>query len=369
MSYVCPKCGIELKHKGALNKHLAADNCCRTEWPCPKCGKVFENRFQLSGHLASCGVKRKKRGPYKGQKEYSKDKRKSNLTCPYCFKKFEKATQKAGHVANCKLNPRHEQIKTAQVNGQLKRWKGKHHTEATKEKIRKGRFKYLKTLNAQVYDCWLRRQQNKMSSLEQWFCDNAIIKHNLLEKHDIVNEYPEYPYFIDFAFLNVKLAVELDGKQHFIKQEQAEHDKKREAILINKGWKIFRIAYYELIEEKIQELLNVLANIKHYKPKLLKDRTYRFSEFKPPKRTRSEYFEQRRKNCLQSQAEKIKLVESSNIDFSKFGWSGQVTRLLHKRHQKVAKWMQVYCPGIWSNAFHRKSSQCSKLEADVKCLT
>jgi len=360
MSYICPKCGRELKYKKTLKRHLNGTvKCCQAKWPCPKCGRVFETSFQLRGHLSACGVKRKKRGSVNVVKCVHK---KNDLTCPYCLKKFETGAKKGGHMSGCKLNPKYEQNLATRRASQLKANKskhGKHLTEATKEKMRKARFEYIKALNGKATGGWKRRQQGKMSYLEARFYDNVIVKHNLLEKYDIVNEYPEYPYFIDFAFLNVKLAVELDGKQHFAKQEQIKHDKKREAILINKGWKIFRIAYYELTKEKVQTVLATLSNVEDYKPKQLAERLLKFSEHKPklPRRTQEECWQQLREKHLLLQTDKIKLVKNSSIDFSKYGWSGKVAKLTNIKHQKVSQWMQVCCPNIWSSAFHRKETK------------
>ena len=112
--------------------------------------------------------------------------------------------------------------------------------EEARELHRKQRVNYLKKQTGKT--AWERRAAGEMSFLEQWFYDNVIIKHNLTEKYDIVNELCVYPYFIDFAFQNIKVAVELDGKCHFVNGEtRNNHDRKKDEHLFNQDWKVFRI--------------------------------------------------------------------------------------------------------------------------------
>jgi very-short-patch-repair endonuclease len=154
--------------------------------------------------------------------------------------------------------------------------KSRKHTEESKERLRKKRFEYLKKKLGKT--AWEKRKNKELSELELWFF-NVIKKHSLEKKYDIVNEYAEYPYFIDFAFINIKLAVEIDGPAHFRNGKRFEHDLKKDQDLLNKGWKIVRIAYDELNEATIDKFLELLNNIVHYKyeAKKLEDHVYRYS--------------------------------------------------------------------------------------------
>ena len=132
-------------------------------------------------------------------------------------------------------------------------------SEETKEKIRKARVQYLLNHSNNPDGGYKRRIEGKMSYLEQWFYDNVILKYNLLDKYDIINEQCVYPYFLDFAFINIKLDVELDGRCHFKNGEKRiEHDIKRDNDLIQQGWKIFRISFNETNENTIKEFLEYL---------------------------------------------------------------------------------------------------------------
>lgn len=154
------------------------------------------------------------------------------------------------------------------------------HSEETKEKIRLKRFEFLKKQTGQT--AWERKNQRKMSYIEQWFYDNVILSHQLEKKYDIVNEYSEYPYFIDFAFINIKLAVELDGKFHG-EEERKKFDKNRDEKLIEKGWMVYRIPYYKIQyenDETIKSFLIFLNNIKNFQPKIYGEYLLKYSEFK-----------------------------------------------------------------------------------------
>lgn len=81
------------------------------------------------------------------------------------------------------------------------------------------------------------------------------------KKYLIIREYPIFPYYIDFAFINEKLAVEIDGSQHLL-PERIESDKKKNQLLEKNGWKVLRFSEkivktdWNLIKEKLNEFLS-----------------------------------------------------------------------------------------------------------------
>lgn len=60
------------------------------------------------------------------------------------------------------------------------------------------------------------------------------------KKFQIVREYSVFPYFIDFAFPQIMLAVEIDGSQHEIK-DRKKRDMEKDIHLNNNGWRVYRI--------------------------------------------------------------------------------------------------------------------------------
>lgn len=212
--------------------------------------------------------------------------------------------------------------------------------EEARELHRQHRIQYLKQRTGKT--AWERRAAGEMSYLEQWFYDEVVIKHNLTEKYDIVNELSIYPYFIDFAFQNIKVAVELDGKCHFIHGETRNgHDRKKDEHLISQGWKVFRIRYDENNEDTINEFLSYLSKIEAGK-KILENRVIKYHEMKKQKRSWEDWQKFSAQQRYEMNKPLIDLVKSSDIDFSKQGWVSQVAVLLNKRPQKVNGWMKKY---------------------------
>lgn len=103
-----------------------------------------------------------------------------------------------------------------------------------------------------------------------------LLKLNNLDKqYYIIREQPVFPYFIDFAFVDIMLAVEIDGSQHEL-PERKESDNKKDELLKSKGWRIFRVTAKEVQSEgnsviiKLKEFIGsdiIFANcgIKTYK--------------------------------------------------------------------------------------------------------
>jgi very-short-patch-repair endonuclease len=64
-------------------------------------------------------------------------------------------------------------------------------------------------------------------------------------------------YFIDFVIHEHKIAIEIDGRQHEIKERKIV-DNRKDKILISNGWTVYRISYpKENIRERLNEILSV----------------------------------------------------------------------------------------------------------------
>lgn len=167
-------------------------------------------------------------------------------TCEYCDKK---AKYKSG--ISFRKTCGSDECKSKEL-------KNRTVSEELKQKLRKRRLEYLSKRSGKT--AWERRSQGKLSYLEKWFNDKCI-EYNLPRKFDIVNEYTVSKYSIDFAFVNEKIAVELDGKCHFVNgDERIETDIKKDEFLISNGWKVFRIRYDELTDTKFQEFIEFIGS-------------------------------------------------------------------------------------------------------------
>lgn len=317
------------------------------ELTCDKCNRIFNTNYSLGQHKRYCN------GIFdlnKLQKDYD-----GGLSLTELIKKY-----------NLPKYYVHSNIVRRTISESAKLSHLKHprkFDDKTKEKMRNSRFEYLKKKMGNTP--WDKRQRGEMSYLENWFSENVIKKHELFKLYDIVCEYSEYPYFIDFAFLNIKLAVELDGKCHFSNgTERIEHDIKRDEILVKKGWTIYRIRYDQANVESIEKFLSFLRSIRAIEPKIYGDNLYKYQEIKKErcekkkeekkkskiiKRTQEQYFEDKQSKYKDSQMKYIDLLLKSDIDFNKWGWKGQAAKIINQKPQKVHKWMKLMMPDFYKN--------------------
>lgn len=129
------------------------------------------------------------------------------------------------------------------------------HSEETKQKIRNSRIQYLKTHR----DCTAWRRAN-LSYPEAQFIE-YLKSRKLDQKYLIEREHSFYPYYIDFAFIDIKLAVEIDGSQHLL-PERKEKDQEKDKLLQENGWKVIRISEnvvktdWKLIDQELKNIIN-----------------------------------------------------------------------------------------------------------------
>lgn len=111
------------------------------------------------------------------------------------------------------------------------------HTEDTKKKLREIRLKYMKEHPENT--AW--RKRNLPSYPEECFI-KFLTEKGYDKKYLIEREYSVFPFFIDFAFIDLKIAVEIDGSQHILDEERKEKDKIKDDTLIANGWRVIRIS-------------------------------------------------------------------------------------------------------------------------------
>lgn len=167
------------------------------------------------------------------------------------------------------------------------------HTDDTKKFLSFKRLEFLK--NNPDKTAW--RTKN-ISYPEKIFLEKV---HSLSweKKYSIIREFSVFPFFIDFAFINEMVAVEIDGSQH-LQTERLERDKKKDELLIKKGWSVIRISEKEIkrnIEETFEKLEEILLS-------LSKEKKYEFGVLTLPKIKEKK---EREKNGLtQSEYDRIK---------------------------------------------------------------
>lgn len=230
------------------------------------------------------------------------------------------------------------------------------HTEETKELIRKARFNYLK--NNYDKTSWYKSANNLMTYGEE-LLHNKLVQLNFYSTYDIVYQYPVYPYFIDFAFINEKIALEFDGSCHFINEKRIEHDIKRDKILNELGWKVFRITYKELDKFNF-DVFKKFINTNNAKiSKKLENRLIEYKEINTRNLNKSALNKSALNKEAYTESQLIladKLI-NSNIDFTVYGWVKYAAEIINKKPQKVSAWMKKFLPDFYKEkCFKRNNS-------------
>ena len=124
--------------------------------------------------------------------------------------------------------------------------------------LRNKRLKFMKEHPEQT--AW--RLKN-MSYPEKLF-KKTIELLNYDKQFYIEREYSVFPYFIDFAFINEMVAVEIDGQQHELPDRKA-NDIKKDDLLVKRGWRVFRITSKQMISNPkgvVEEVITFIGESK-----------------------------------------------------------------------------------------------------------
>jgi len=147
--------------------------------------------------------------------------------------------------------------------------KGKNNTEISKGiKISKscGELSCIKQIQREKRLLYMKNNPNQTAwrlknlSFPEKIFQEKLIKMKLNEKHLIIRERSFFPYFIDFAFENEKVAIEIDGNQHN-EIKRIESDSKKDNLLILNGWRVIRFTAKEILNNLdlcIEKLLSFL---------------------------------------------------------------------------------------------------------------
>jgi len=126
------------------------------------------------------------------------------------------------------------------------------HTEETKKLLSKKRLEWMK--NNPEKTAW---RLSNMSYPEKLMF-NKFLELEYDKKYLIVREKSVFPYFIDFAFENEKIALEIDGSQHLL-PERLKNDILKDELLIKNNWTVIRVSDYE-VKNNIDNIIKILED-------------------------------------------------------------------------------------------------------------
>lgn len=209
------------------------------------------------------------------------------------------------------------------------------HTDESKQKMRESRLKFMK--NNPEKTAW--RKAN-LSYPESLFL-NKINELKWNEKYLIVREKSIFPYFIDFAFENQKLAIEIDGKQHE-NIDRKLSDNKKDELLNSDGWIVLRFTANK-IKFEIDNCINIIKSF--LKEQDSEVGVYSYSEHKKIKKE-SEITEfgfsikQRNDQLRQRKIERPSLDQLLK-EVSELGYSA-TGRKYNVSDNSIRKWIKMY---------------------------
>jgi very-short-patch-repair endonuclease len=121
---------------------------------------------------------------------------------------------------------------------------GKQLSNEVKAKISESMLKAHKEKRA--WNIGKSRWNNTESYPESFF--RKVIQNDFFD-HDYKQEYSVGIYSIDFAWVEKKKAIEIDGEQHERFEEYKRRDDKKDEFLKSEGWEILRIKWKDMCND------------------------------------------------------------------------------------------------------------------------
>lgn len=195
--------------------------------------------------------------------------------CTFCGKQCKNKNSHRNHERLCSKNPNHPPYNsicikggngawnkglTAKTDERIRKWadtmkqkyssgqlkpynKGRKHTEEERIAISNGMKRAHR--EGRAYNIGTCRWKNEHSWPEKWFIQ---VIENEFEDKNYKCELPFHRFSLDFAWVEKKRCIEIDGKFHETK-EQSARDKEKDRLLESDGWKLLRMPWKEVYKD------------------------------------------------------------------------------------------------------------------------
>lgn len=190
-------------------------------WKCSWCGESFETRRKLYEHV---------------QRNHSRHD--DSGTRLNWNKGLTKETSQIIENASNKLKQRYK-------SGDLiPFWEGRHHTVKSKRLISESMKKAHS--DGRAHNIGQSRWNNEPSWPERWFIE--VIEREFNDKN-YKREFPFHRYSLDFAWVEKRKCIEIDGEQHQRFESIKDRDAKKDKILKENGWQVLRLQWKEVYRD------------------------------------------------------------------------------------------------------------------------
>ena len=208
-------------------------------WKCTICGSIFRTRHLMQVHR---------------KEQHSEIKKTFGLTdlisydCPFCGRHRDNVRRcaKSAHILHCYKNPNRIPKKGYKLSDEQK----KRISEKMKKAHQEGRAGTFPS-----------RKNCEHSYPEKWLIGVLNRELGFIEDKDYKTEYFFHKQFLDFAWPERKLCIEVDGQQHERFPERKLNDAKKDENLKAENWNLLRIKWsdiYNNTQECIQQILSFL---------------------------------------------------------------------------------------------------------------
>lgn len=207
-------------------------------WKCENCREIFRTRKLLYKHWEEFPDHHIKKSSATHKGEYY---------CQYCGRFLDQLNSLHLHEKTCKNNP--NRVRNANYGIKMSDECKEKQSKSMKKAHQEGRAFTFADL----------KRKSEPSYPEQWLM-KVIENENL--NNNYVREYKFHTFSLDFAWVEDKKVIEMDGRLHKISEYQQDCDKRKDKLLKEEDWKELRIDWeycYNNTKEVIQQIKNFIG--------------------------------------------------------------------------------------------------------------
>lgn len=258
--------------------------------------------------------------------------------CSFCGRIFFTKESKTKHEKVCKQNPNHIKFKGHPCSEEQR----KRISESMKKAHAEGRAH-------NIGEC---RWNNEPSYPEKWFMEMA---NNEGLNPNYIHEFPFHKFSLDFAWVDLKKVIEIDGEQHQRDTKQKERDIEKDRLLAEEGWSEIRVSWDSICSNPKKWISAFKFFINGTKDETL-DEYSTDSPIELSKELLNEHLYTKEKLNLekiekkkQINVERQEFIEKrkkyfDSIDTTKFGWITKAQKDLGISHSQIRRWIEKFYP-------------------------